>query len=47
MNEIIVIDVQYRQFEFDGESHQTSFTMDPMEFSFKIQVTWQTYIYNT
>ena len=27
-----VINVQYRQSESDGESHQTSFTMDPMEF---------------
>ena len=26
------INVQYRQSESDGESHQTSFTMDPMEF---------------
>ena len=26
------IDVQYRQSESDGESHRTSFTMDPMEF---------------
>ena len=27
-----VIDVQYRQSESDGESHRTSFTMDPIEF---------------
>ena len=26
------IDVQYRQSESDGESHRTSFTMDPIEF---------------
>ena len=26
------INVQYRQSESDGESHQTSFTIDPMEF---------------
>ena len=26
-----MIDVQYRQSESDGESHRTSFTMDPME----------------
>ena len=30
------IDVQYRQSESDGQIHQTSFTMDPMEFFFKI-----------
>ena len=26
------IDVQYWQSESDGESHRTSFTMDPIEF---------------
>ena len=31
---ILLIDVQYRQSESDGESHRTSFTMDPMEFFF-------------
>ena len=30
----IEIDVQYRQSEFDGQSHQTSFTMNRMEFFF-------------
>ena len=40
------IDVQYRQSESDGQIHQTSFTMDPMEFFFlKYKVTWQTYLY--
>ena len=29
-----MIDVQYRQSESDGQIHQTSFTMDPMEFFF-------------
>ena len=32
---ILLIDVQYRQSESDGESHRTSFTMDPMEFFFR------------
>ena len=31
------IDVQYRQSESDGESHETSFMEDSMEFFFKIQ----------
>ena len=31
---LISIDVQYRQSESDGQIHQTSFTMDPMEFFF-------------
>ena len=35
----LIDDVQYRQSESDGESHQTSFTMDPMDIYFKIQVT--------
>ena len=34
INLLDLIDVQYRQSESDGQIHQTSFTMDPMEFFF-------------
>ena len=39
------IDVQYRQSESDGESHRTSFTMDPMEFFFNTGHVTNIHIY--
>ena len=44
MHHTIKIDVHYRQSESDGESHRTSFTMDPMEFFFNTGHVTNTYI---